>query len=106
LNTINKNKYVPDLGNRSAVLLDTKTLVFETPLYFEDFKQRFSYMLDINKTNIYRVKGILNFADEPYEYILQGVGGSYELTEGEYLKRSDKSQIVLIGRLKDADLTM
>jgi G3E family GTPase len=106
LNSINKINYVPDLEKHSPVLLDTKTLVFEKPLYLEDFKQRFSYLFDINKTKIYRVKGILNFADEPYEYILHGVGGSFELTEGENLKSSNKSQIVLIGRLLDADLIM
>lgn len=106
LNSMNKIIYIPGSEKRSAVLLDTKTMVFEKSLYVEDFKERFSYLLDINKTKIYRVKGILNFADEPYEYILQGVGGSFELTESENLKSSDKSQIVLIGRLKDADFTM
>jgi G3E family GTPase len=51
------------------------------------------------KSQIYRAKGILCFENEPYEYILQGVGGSFELVEGEDLISDSKSEMVIIGNL-------
>ncbi len=79
--------------------LSTKTLHFNQPINKEDFTRWLSYTLDIYKNEIYRVKGILCFENEPYEYILQGVGGSFEITEGDLILGVAKSTIVFIGRL-------
>ncbi len=57
-----------------------------------------SCTLEIHKNEIYRVKGILCFENEPYEYILQGVGGSFEITEGELIMGEVKSKIAFIGK--------
>jgi len=77
--------------------LSTKTLQFNQPLLKDEFIRWLSYTLDIYKNEIYRVKGILCFENEPYEFILQGVGGSFEIIEGEDLISSEKSQFIFIG---------
>jgi G3E family GTPase len=56
------------------------------------------YTIDLYKTEIYRVKGILCFENEPFEYILQGVGGSFELEEGDLIINAFLSVIVFIGK--------
>jgi G3E family GTPase len=81
--------------------IQTQTLTFERPLDKKDFLRKLEYTLDIHKRNIYRIKGILNFQNEPYEYILQGVGGSFELIEGDLLMESGESKIVMIGNLEN-----
>ena len=63
-----------------------------------------SYNLDVYKKEIYRIKGILYFEDEPFEYILQGVGGSFEISEGDLILGEAKSEIVLIGLLDNVIL--
>lgn len=79
--------------------LSTKTLHYSQPLNKELFTEWLSYTLDLYKTEIYRTKGILCFENEPYEFILQGVGGSFELVEGHDLSSDSKSKIVFIGNL-------
>ena len=62
------------------------------------------YTLDINKNLIYRAKGILCFENEPYEFILQGVGGIFEILEGDLIIEETKSEMVFIGKLEGVDL--
>lgn len=105
LHKISHRQYDMESSIHSHHLMDSKIIRFHQTLNKEDFFRRLEYMLDVHKNNIYRIKGILAFENEPYEYILQGVGGSFELTEGEKLKTSDnKNEIVLIGNLKNTDL--
>ncbi len=78
--------------------LSTKTLIFNQPISKEYFIRWLTYTLDIHKNEIYRTKGILCFENEPYEYILQGVGGSFEITEGDLILDSIQSIVVVIGR--------
>jgi G3E family GTPase len=52
---------------------------FSRPLNREEFTRRLAYNLDVYKKEIYRVKGILCFENEPFEFILQGVGGNFEI---------------------------
>ena len=78
--------------------LSSKTLQFNKPLNKEDFTRWLAYNLDIYKNEIYRVKGILCFENEPYEFILQGVGGSFEITDGELILGEAKSELVFIGK--------
>jgi len=77
--------------------LETQTQFYNQPINKDEFIRWLSYTLDIHKNKIYRIKGILCFENEPYEFILQGVGGSFEITEGESLKSSPKSKLVIIG---------
>jgi G3E family GTPase len=90
--------------SNSHTNLSTKTLQFNQPLNKQQFTEWLSYTLDLYKTEIYRVKGILCFENEPYEYILQGVGGSFELVEGDLILGETKSVVVFIGKLNGMDL--
>ncbi|HKJ78396.1 MAG TPA: GTP-binding protein [Prolixibacteraceae bacterium] len=106
LNQISGKIVKPEYPVHRHSFLETKTLTFDSPLHKDDFIRRITYMLDINKKKVYRAKGILNFYNEPYEFILQGVGGSLEIVEGESFNSGGKSEIVLIGKLTDADLSI
>jgi len=79
--------------------IQTKTLRFSAPLNRGEFTRRLAYYLDVYKKEIYRVKGILCFEDEPFEFVLQGVGGNYEIKEGENLAAESFNQLVFIGKL-------
>jgi G3E family GTPase len=84
--------------------IQTKTFRFNHPLELKVFNNWLSYHLDIYKEQIYRVKGILCFENEPYYYILQGVGGGFELTESDNLVLEKKCELVIIGNLEDVNL--
>ena len=76
-------------------------LTYNSPLKKDYFMDWLSYNLDVYKNEIYRVKGILYFENEPFEYILQGVGGGFEIFESEQFSApSSKTEIVLIGKLE------
>jgi G3E family GTPase len=89
----------------SHLNISSKTLCFNQVLNKADFLHWFSYTIDIYKNQIYRTKGILCFENELYEYILQGVGGSFELTEGDMILDEVQSELVFIGKLDGVDLT-
>jgi len=80
-------------------LVQTKTLSFSVPLKRSDFLYWLEYTLDIYKSKIYRCKGVVCFQNEPFEYILQGVGGRFELEEGDLIVEAPESHIVFIGKL-------
>jgi len=103
INEISEKDFPEELSGHQHNLMETKTIRFEQPLNKDEFIRQLEYNLDVHKNNIYRVKGILAFENEPYEFIFQGVGGDFELTEGENLISSMRSEIILIGRLKDVD---
>ncbi len=84
--------------------IESKLIELDKATTKADFIQWFSYIVDINRNLIYRAKGILYFTDEPFEYILQGVGGNFELTEGDLVIEPGKSKIVLIGKLENLQL--
>lgn len=84
--------------------IDTKLMEFGTPIPKQEFLRWFSYLMDVNKRLIYRAKGILYFEGEPFEYILQGVGGNFELTEGDLVLEPGEGKIVLIGKLENIQL--
>lgn len=86
--------------------ISTQTLTFSSPLNKEEFTHWLSYIIDVYKNEIYRVKGLLCFQNEPFEYVLQGVGGNYELLEGEDMVSDCKSVLVFIGRLDEIDLAI
>lgn len=82
-------------------LVQTKTLSFSAPLKRADFLYWLEYTLDIYKSKIYRCKGVVCFQNEPFEYILQGVGGRFELVEGDLIVNSHESKLVFIGKLDE-----
>lgn len=98
-------KIFPDFGiTTSHSFIQTKTLRFSAPLNRDEFSRWLAYNLDVYKKEIYRVKGLLSFENEPYEFILQGVGGSFEIIEGENLAAESRNQLVLIGQLDNLPL--
>ena len=100
-----QTRIFPDPGTahlHSAI--QTKTLIFNTPLNREEFNRRLAYNLDVYKKEIYRAKGILCFENEPFEFILQGVGGNFEIYEGENLVTENRSTLVFIGKLENLPL--
>lgn len=84
--------------------IQTKTLSFDVPLNKAEFLRWLEYTLDIYKNKIYRTKGIFCFQNEPYEYILQGVGGNFEIIEGDLIFGEAKSDVVFIGKLEGVEL--
>ncbi|HKI90003.1 MAG TPA: GTP-binding protein [Draconibacterium sp.] len=100
-------KFYPDFPQHKTnhIKISTKTLTFSAPLNRVEFVYWLSYTLDVYKNEIYRVKGILCFDNEPFEYILQGVGGSFEIVESEqFVDGSFKSKIVLMGKLNGVEI--
>ena len=81
--------------------IETKLIEFEGSMPKAEFLRWFSYLMDVNKRNIYRAKGLLYFEDDPFEYILQGLGGDFELTEGDLIIEPGESKIVLIGKFTE-----
>jgi G3E family GTPase len=100
-----KIKFTPryDEEHNKHEYLQVKTISFAQPVIKLKFTTWLSYNLDIYKDEIYRVKGILCFENEPFEYILQGVGGSFELTEGDLILNETVSEMVFIGMFKKVD---
>lgn len=84
--------------------LKSKTLCFSQPLNKDEFLHWLEYTLDIYKNQIYRTKGIVYFQNEPFEYIIQGVGGNFEIIEGDLVMENPESKIVFIGDLEHVDL--
>lgn len=104
-NSSNDNKiiFLPQTSKNHHAGLTSKTITITEPLEKEVFLEKLSYMLDIYKKQIYRIKGVVYFNNEPFEYILQGVGPWFELTEGGFAEEK-QSNIVFIGKLDDLDL--
>ncbi|WP_347841353.1 GTP-binding protein [uncultured Draconibacterium sp.] len=88
----------------SHASIQTKTISFSKAINKAAFLHWLEYTLDIYKTSIYRCKGYLCFENEPYEYILQGVGGRFELEEGELLLDAAESKVVFMGKLDGLSL--
>ncbi|KAF0238537.1 MAG: putative GTPase G3E [Prolixibacteraceae bacterium] len=103
--TIHQQKFIPDYSAVKSIHpeITSQTLIFQHPLNREQFTNWLSYTLDLYKKQIYRVKGILHFENEPYLFVLQGVGGGFEITESELFSAGMNSDIVLIGRLKNVN---
>ncbi len=93
------------LTNQKHLNIQTKSLYFNQPLDKECFMNWLEYTMDIYKKEIYRVKGVLQFKNEPFEYILQGVGGRFELVEGDIILDSKPGVVVFIGQLENIDLS-
>lgn len=93
-----------EINEQTHETIQTKTFRFNHPLELQKFNDWLSYHLDIYKEQVYRIKGILCFEAEPYYYILQGVGGGFELTESDNLVLEKKCELVIIGNLGDVIL--
>ena len=92
------------LTDQKHINIQTKSLYFNQALNKESFMNWLEYTMDIYKKEIYRVKGVLQFKNEPFEYILQGFGGRFELEEEDIILDSRPGVLVFIGQLENIDL--
>lgn len=77
----------------------SKTIRFNQALSRNDFENWLSYFLDVHRNEIYRAKGIVYFIDEPFEYIVQAVGSSWEIKEGDLALDGKNGVLVFVGKL-------
>lgn len=82
----------------------SKTIYHEKPINRNKFENWLSYLLDVHRNEIYRVKGVVQFSNQPFEYIVQAVGTGWEIAEGELLADNHRNVLVFIGDLKDVPL--
>jgi len=66
----------------------------------ERFSYWMEYFLYINQANIFRIKGILSFADNPHKMILQTVRSSYLLEDWEFWEVGEErlNRLIFIGK--------
>lgn len=86
--------------------IQSKTIFFREPVEREKFLNWLTYNLDIYKQSIYRTKGIVYFQDEPFEYLIQGVGGSFEISEHSLVTGENIGRLVFIGKLDEIQLDL
>lgn len=93
---------VPEKAVHHGIL--SKTLRFDIPPDKEEFERWFGYFMDVHKKEVFRVKGIMNFRNEPFEYIIQAVGPAWEITEGDLTGDRQPGILVFIGKFQNTDL--
>lgn len=79
--------------------INSLTFRYPDPPVKEEFTEWLSWYLDLHKREVYRVKGIMRFRNEPFYYIIQGVGGSWEMTEGDLVLDDRDGVLVVIGAM-------
>lgn len=62
----------------------------------EKFREWFSYFSSIHRKNIYRIKGIVNFEENPLLGIVQTVGGTVSITEGSVVNPYEPLENILV----------
>jgi G3E family GTPase len=79
--------------------LCSRTVRLSNPPDRAVFEEWLSYLLYINKSRIFRVKGIVYFRNEPFEYIVHAVGSQWEVVEGDLATEKQTGVLVFIGML-------
>lgn len=98
LNPANMHKHVA--GEHHHKGISSLTFVFDRPFNFEAFYYRLVLLLNMNATEIYRVKGILWATEEPDKIILQSVSNILAITPGRRWEQQGQraSKLVFIGK--------
>ena len=60
------------------------------------FKEWFKYFAYLHRTSIFRIKGIVNFENNPLSGVVQSVGGAISITEGSVLNPNDPPENILV----------
>jgi G3E family GTPase len=83
--------------------ISSYSFVFPGEFELEKFSFWMEYFLFINQSNLFRIKGILSFMDNPQKMILQSVRSAYLLDGGEFWEAGKErlNRLVMIG--KDLD---
>ncbi|WP_372773459.1 GTP-binding protein [Mangrovibacterium sp.] len=78
----------------------TFTHQFPGFINLDRFKYWFNYYAAINRSEIYRIKGILNADGSPFKTIVQSVGGAVSYTDGSFVEPGEEpvNTLVFIGR--------
>ncbi len=82
----------------------SRTVYFDNPIDRKKFEHWLSYLLNVFNNQIYRVKGLIYFSGEPFEYIVYGVGHIWEITEGDFAMEKQTGVLVFIGELENVPL--
>lgn len=79
--------------------INTFTLTFDRPFEYRQLRHTLMLLLNINKHQIYRIKGIIDVPDMKEKVVLQSVFKSFRMEEGSEWKDYEirKSTIVFIG---------
>lgn len=60
------------------------------------FGEWFKYFVSLHRTNIFRIKGLVNFENNPMIGIVQSVGGMTSVTEGSVINPHDTLENILV----------
>lgn len=60
------------------------------------FREWFKYFVSLHKKDIFRIKGIVNFTDNPIIGIVQSVGGISSFSEGSVINPYDPTENILV----------
>jgi G3E family GTPase len=60
------------------------------------FREWFRYFCSVHRSNIYRIKGVVNFDNSPFLGIVQAVGGTDSINEGSVVNPYDPIENVLV----------
>jgi G3E family GTPase len=95
------NSSIPNQNYKHKHLgINTFTLSYDQPFDYRQLRHTLMLLLNINKHQIYRIKGILNVPDMDNKVILQSVFKTFRMEEGSPWLAEEKrvSTIVFIGR--------
>jgi len=97
-----ENNHIPEKAHKEHHHhgISSLTFVFDEPFNLEIFYHRLLLLLNIQATDIYRIKGILWVKGEPEKMIVQSVGNILAITPGNHWNEDEprKSKLVFIGR--------
>lgn len=95
------DSFIPNQNYKHKHLgINTFTLSYDQPFDYRQLRHTLMLLLNINKHQIYRIKGILNVPDMDNKVILQSVFKTFRMEEGSPWLAKEKrvSTIVFIGR--------
>jgi len=72
------------------------TIRFGGLLNENKFIEWFKYFASLHRTNIFRIKGLVNFENNPMIGIVQSVGGTTSVTEGSVINPNDPLENILV----------
>lgn len=92
--------FIPSALDQADHSIASHSFQFPGNFDMDRFSYWMEYFLYINQANIFRIKGILSFADTPQKMILQTVRSSYLLEDWEFWKVGEErvNQLIFIGK--------
>jgi G3E family GTPase len=83
--------YEPEIGDFHSFTIRFGGLINE-----ERFREWFTYFASLHKKEIFRIKGIINFENDPMIAIVQSVGGMSSITEGSIINPYEPLENILV----------